>query len=103
MHITKDMISHVAALARLRFSPQEEEKYGEQLSSILDYIDMLQQVPTQPGEELVQGVSQINVWREDIPTGESVRQKIVEAFTDREGDLLKVQAVFEDRGKEEIL
>ena len=103
MHITKDMISHVAALARLRFSPQEEEKYGEQLSSILDYIDMLQQVPTRPGEELVQAVSQTNVWREDIFGGESVREKIVEAFTDREGDLLKVQAVFEDRGKEETL
>ncbi len=101
MQITKDMISHVAALARLRLNPQEEEKYGEQLSSLLDYMDRLQEVPTEEGEVLSQAIAQTNVWREDIPKGESVRSNIVEAFTNREGDLLKVQAIFEDRGKEE--
>lgn len=101
MFITKDIISHIATLARLRLSQVEEEKYGEQLSSLLDYMDRLQEVPTEEGEALVQATTQTDIWREDIPKSESVRSTIVEAFTNREGDLLKVQAIFEDRGKEE--
>ncbi|HBK33755.1 TPA: Asp-tRNA(Asn)/Glu-tRNA(Gln) amidotransferase subunit GatB [Candidatus Uhrbacteria bacterium] len=101
MQITKDIISHVAVLARLRLSSQEEEKYGEQLSSLLDYMDRVQEVSTEEGGVLIQAAGQTHIWREDIPKGESVSLKIVEAFTNKEGALLKVQAIFEDRGREE--
>lgn len=102
MHITKDLIRHVAALARLRFGEKEEERYEEELSSILEYMEVLQSVPTKEEDTFVHAASQTTVWREDRASQEAlVRANILEAFSDREGDLLKVQAIFEGRQKEE--
>lgn len=44
--LTKDQIKHVAKLANLPVTDQELEKYSNQLSKILDYIDQLNEVDT---------------------------------------------------------
>jgi len=46
MHLTLDEVRHIARLARLRLSPEEEVRYTEQLSAILDYADRLRSVDT---------------------------------------------------------
>lgn len=65
MPLTKDQVKHVAKLANLLLSSNEEEKYSEQLSKILDYIEQLNQVDTQDVEPTfnVSGLS--NVTEED--------------------------------------
>ena len=42
MALTHDDVRKIAALARLRFSPEEEAKLTGQLAKIVDYIDQLQ-------------------------------------------------------------
>jgi aspartyl-tRNA(Asn)/glutamyl-tRNA(Gln) amidotransferase subunit C len=102
MHITKDLIRHVAALARLHFGENEEERYEKELSSILEYVEVLQSVPTKEEDAFIHAASQTNVWREDHPDQKTlVRANILDSFSEREGDLLKVQAIFEGRQKEE--
>lgn len=44
MKLTKDTVKHVAKLANLPLSSDEENKYSEQLSKILDYIDQLNEL-----------------------------------------------------------
>src|SRR6185295_13757299 len=42
MALTRDDVKKIAALARLRFTPEEESRLTRQLGVIVDYIDQLQ-------------------------------------------------------------
>jgi aspartyl-tRNA(Asn)/glutamyl-tRNA(Gln) amidotransferase subunit C len=46
MPLTLEEVRHIARLARLRLTADEERRYAEQLSAILDYADRLKQVDT---------------------------------------------------------
>ena len=46
MALTIDEVRHIAKLARLRLTPEEEIRYTEQLSAILDYAARLGEVDT---------------------------------------------------------
>ncbi|GAB4355454.1 MAG: Asp-tRNA(Asn)/Glu-tRNA(Gln) amidotransferase subunit GatC [Candidatus Abyssubacteria bacterium] len=46
MQITREMIAHVAALARLRFGEEELEGFTEQLNEILRYMEKLNELDT---------------------------------------------------------
>lgn len=46
MALTIDEVRHIAQLARLKLSAQEEERYAQQLSAILEYAERLQAVDT---------------------------------------------------------
>lgn len=39
-------IDHVAKLSHLKLNPEESARYGSQLGSIIEYIDLLQSVDT---------------------------------------------------------
>jgi aspartyl-tRNA(Asn)/glutamyl-tRNA(Gln) amidotransferase subunit C len=65
--LSKDEVRHVAMLARLGLEPGEEEFYSEQLSSILDHIDRLQQLDTETIAPTAQVVEVSNPLREDVP------------------------------------
>lgn len=55
----------VAKLANLFFSPAEEKKFEKQLSSILDYMKVLNKVNTEKVEPTSQVTGLKNVMRED--------------------------------------
>lgn len=65
MHLTKQEIEHVAKLARLDLTEEEIDKYGSQLSAVLDYIDQLKEVDVAGIEPTAQVTGLANVWRED--------------------------------------
>jgi aspartyl-tRNA(Asn)/glutamyl-tRNA(Gln) amidotransferase subunit C len=46
MALTIDEVRHIADLARLELTSEEEERYAQQLSAILDYAARLQSVDT---------------------------------------------------------
>jgi aspartyl-tRNA(Asn)/glutamyl-tRNA(Gln) amidotransferase subunit C len=46
MTLTLAQVQHIARLARLQLSPEELERYREQLSDILDYAARLQELDT---------------------------------------------------------
>lgn len=65
-------IKHVAELSRLSLTEAEEKLYGGQISSILDYVKMLDEIDlakikgNNKSLSLSGGVSESeNVWRED--------------------------------------
>ena len=46
MTLTLEEVEHIAELARLKLTPEEKERYREQLSAILDYAARLQALDT---------------------------------------------------------
>jgi len=97
MKLTTQQVAQIATLARLQLTEEEKLRYAEQLSAIFGYIEMLNEVPTDGVEETCQVTGLMDITREDnvVKTSEEVRKKIIEAFPEKSGDLLKVKAVFE--------
>jgi len=74
MALTIKEVEHVALLARLSLNEEEKARFAEQLSSILDYADKLNELSTDDVEPLSHILPLYNVFREDI----------IEASPDRE-------------------
>jgi len=65
MPIAPKDIEHIAELARLRLTPAEQGQFGNQLASVLGYVEKLQEVDTS-GVEITAQVSGLSdVWRPD--------------------------------------
>jgi len=65
MALTIKEVEHVAMLARLSLSEDEKKRFGEQLSSILNYADTLNVLPTDDVEPLTHILPVKNVFRAD--------------------------------------
>lgn len=63
--LTADQVRHIAKLARLTIGDDEVEKYANELSKILEYIEMLREVKTEGVEPTAQVTGQSNALRED--------------------------------------
>jgi aspartyl-tRNA(Asn)/glutamyl-tRNA(Gln) amidotransferase subunit C len=66
MALSREEVLNVAKLARLKFSEEEIEKFRVDLNSILDYIDMLDEVDISGVEPLTNVNKGINNLREDV-------------------------------------
>jgi aspartyl-tRNA(Asn)/glutamyl-tRNA(Gln) amidotransferase subunit C len=65
MMISIAEVEHVAHLARLALSPDEQQRFTEQLNAILTYMDQLNEVPTDDVEPTSHVLDLVNVFRED--------------------------------------
>jgi aspartyl-tRNA(Asn)/glutamyl-tRNA(Gln) amidotransferase subunit C len=64
--ISREEVKYIADfLARLELTSEEEEKYSQQLSTVLEYIDKLKTVDTSKVSTTFQVGGLANVWRED--------------------------------------
>ncbi|MDR3259619.1 MAG: Asp-tRNA(Asn)/Glu-tRNA(Gln) amidotransferase subunit GatC [Fusobacteriaceae bacterium] len=66
MALSREEVLNVAKLARLKFSEKEIEKFQVDLNSILDYIDMLNEVDISGIEPLTNVNKGVNNLREDV-------------------------------------
>jgi aspartyl-tRNA(Asn)/glutamyl-tRNA(Gln) amidotransferase subunit C len=65
MALTRADIAHVALLARLGLSEEEQARLGAELDAILDHIKALDAVGIEGVRETAQVTGLVNVWRED--------------------------------------
>jgi aspartyl-tRNA(Asn)/glutamyl-tRNA(Gln) amidotransferase subunit C len=65
MMISIAEVEHVAHLARLALSPEEQQRFTEQLNAILAYMDQLNDVPTDDVEPTSHVLDLVNVFRDD--------------------------------------
>ena len=97
MQLSKEEIKYIANLARLELTEEELEKYGGQLSAVLDYIDQLKEVDTAGVEPTAQVTGMKNIFRED-KAEEWSEDEIEAALKDapaREHRFIKVKRVIE--------
>ena len=65
MKISKEEVEKVAKLARLEITDAEKAAFSEQLSSILTYVEQLEDLDTEGIEPTATVLDQINVFRDD--------------------------------------
>jgi aspartyl-tRNA(Asn)/glutamyl-tRNA(Gln) amidotransferase subunit C len=66
MRLTIADVEHVAALARLGLSGEETERLRDQLSSILEHINALEELDTAAIAPTAQVIALTNVMRDDV-------------------------------------
>ena len=64
--ITKELIEHVAEIARLKLTDKEIEKFSKELKDIIDVFSKIDKVNTNGIETSLQPVELKNMLREDI-------------------------------------
>ena len=65
--LTKEEVQHVARLARLALTEEEQDRYREQLSAILDYAQKLLELDTGDILPTSSVLPERTVLREDVP------------------------------------
>jgi len=65
MRLTLEQVRHVATLARLTLTPEEELRYQEQLSAVLQAMETLAQVDTANVEPTSHASLAEGLWRAD--------------------------------------
>ena len=97
--LTKKEVEKIAGLARLRLDEKEKEKFAEDLSSIIGYVQKLSEVNVEKVEPMTGGTNLNSVTRPDDETkciaDSEMREQIIKAAPDREGDAFKVPSILE--------
>lgn len=99
--LTKADVEHIAELARLHLTDEEKALFEEQLSSVLEYVAKLGEVDTSAVEPMAHALDLENVTRDDVVScPPHSREVLLGDVPVREGDLVKVPAVFEAQAKD---
>jgi aspartyl-tRNA(Asn)/glutamyl-tRNA(Gln) amidotransferase subunit C len=93
--LTPEQVDWVAHLARLELTAGERQTMARQLTSILDYIQQLQQVDTDGVEPLAHPLPVSNVFREDALQPSLPVAAALANAPDRHGDFYGVPAVLD--------
>ena len=94
MSIDRNTVLHVAALARLRIEPEEQERWVRELGAILTYVDQLQALDVahiEPTSQVTTG--EPAPLRADAERPCDIRQEALAGAPDRDGDFFRVPQV----------
>jgi aspartyl-tRNA(Asn)/glutamyl-tRNA(Gln) amidotransferase subunit C len=92
MAITRDEVLHVARLARLALSEDEVERFGAQLSAILEAVGKVSELDLSDVEPTAHPLELANVWAEDEPRPSLSVDEALANAPDREAGFFRVPA-----------
>ena len=95
MALTREDIRHIAELAKLGLTPEEEARFQGQLSAILDYFARLQEVDTSAIPATATVLPVRNVMREDEVQPSLSREDALANAPDVADGQFRVRAVLE--------
>lgn len=75
--ITPEQVKHIAKLARLGLKEEDVGKFAKQLSSIMEYVEKLNEVDVKNVEPTSQVTGLENVMREDVEARFSNREDLL--------------------------
>lgn len=88
-------IEHVGLLARLKLTDSEKELFSNQVGSIIDYIDKLNELDTTGVEPTAHVLPVKNVFREDTLRASLPREKALQNAPERENGFYRVPKIIE--------
>ncbi len=91
--ISKDEVKHIAALARVGLNEEEIEKFSQDLSSILDFVEQLKEVDVAGIEPTAHITGLVNRTRDDVARDFANKDGIVELFPEEKNRYDKVKSV----------
>ena len=95
MSLTVDEVRHIANLARLKLTPEEERRYAQQLSSILESAARLLEVDTTQIPPTATVLPLRAPLRPDIPRPCPPREKMLSNAPETEAGMFRVPPVLE--------
>lgn len=95
MKITADEIRHVALLARLALTPDEETELTANLDSILQHMDQLNRLDTSAVEPTAHVAAVAAPWRDDVVTNAPDTDALLANAPARDDDLFLVPKIIE--------
>lgn len=97
MSVSIQDVEHVARLAKLSFTEEEKKKLVNELNSILDYMEQLNELDTSNVDPLSHVIELSNVFREDIVKPGLTREETLRNAPARGEKFFKVPKVIGDR------
>jgi aspartyl-tRNA(Asn)/glutamyl-tRNA(Gln) amidotransferase subunit C len=95
MSLTREQVRHVAHLARLALTPEDEERFSRQLGGILEYVERLQQADVTGVEPMAHSVPMNGPERSDVVLPSLARDEALAAAPQRVGDGVAVPKIIE--------
>ena len=96
MKLTPEEVKHVAELAKLTLTDEEVTLYADQLSAILDYAAVLQQVDTSSVPPTPYVLPLHTITRPDMVEPCLTNEQALANAPDRDEGHFRVRAVFEE-------
>ncbi|MBI3442773.1 MAG: Asp-tRNA(Asn)/Glu-tRNA(Gln) amidotransferase subunit GatC [Candidatus Sungbacteria bacterium] len=96
--ITKEDVQHIARLARIELTPEEEERFGHEISAILKFVEQLNQVDTTGIEPMTGGTHLEQIVRPDEQIDTSIEHRsgaLIESAAETKDRWVSVKSVFE--------
>jgi len=95
MKLTREEVRQVATLARLRLTPDEEERLTGQLENILQYMEKLDQLDISGVEPFTHAVDVVNAFREDKVTNHANAEALLANAPDKNHTFFRVPKIME--------
>ncbi|MBQ3665657.1 MAG: Asp-tRNA(Asn)/Glu-tRNA(Gln) amidotransferase subunit GatC [Lachnospiraceae bacterium] len=92
--ISDETIEYVGILAKLELNDAEKEKAKQDMTSMLDYIDQLNELDTTDVEPMSHVFPVNNVFREDIVTNTDDRENILKNAPEQKNGMFNVPKTF---------
>ncbi len=96
MALTIDEVPKLAYITRLSLTPEEEQRYAEQLSAILEYAARLQEVNTSAIPPTANVLSLHAPLRKDVARPSTPRDQILANATVRKEGMFQVPPVLDN-------
>lgn len=93
MKLSREEVLHIAKLARIELREKEVEKFREQLSEILNFVEKLNELDTEGIDPKFSVVPPENVLREDVPGLSLPREKTFMNAPETDGQFFIVPKV----------
>ena len=95
MKLSREEVEHIAELAKVGLTEEEKTLFQEQLSAILEYAEMLQQVDTAAIPPTATVLPLRNVMRPDETRPSLPREDVLANAPQSEGGCFRVKAILE--------
>ena len=90
-------VQKVASLARLKLSDQEAEEFGKQLTAVLDYVRLLDEVDIEGVAPMPHAVEVQNVYRDDVQKPSLPRELALSNSPQTDGQFFMVPRILEEK------
>ncbi len=93
MKITVEDVEYVAKLSFLSFEEEDKEKFSQELSAILDYVDKLAELDTTSIKPTAHVLPLKNVFRDDFAVKQDINEVALEIAPDKAGRYFRISSI----------
>lgn len=97
MSLSIEEVKKIAHLARIELTPEEEKRHAETISTVLDFVNTLNEIDTKDVEPTAQVTGLEDVVREDAVKNCEIKKELLAQMPQVSAGLLKVPAVFDNQ------